>query len=106
MNSKGVWATGCTRVWATCLTDVVRECVHILNAWTSGCTSRGTAPCRPKATSRFSRIFFKSNSFFTPRLGSSSYSAQFPLLRNRGAVLEIAEVSHKLSNGCYGAETK
>ena len=29
LSSKGVWATGCTRVWATCLTDVVRERVHI-----------------------------------------------------------------------------
>ena len=29
LPSKGVWATGCPRVWATCLTDVVRERVHI-----------------------------------------------------------------------------
>ena len=24
-----VWATGCPRVWATCLTDLVRDRVHI-----------------------------------------------------------------------------
>ena len=61
---------------------------------------------RPKADIRFSRIFFKSITFFTTRLGSNIYSTQLPLLRNRGAVLEIAEVSHKLSNECYGAEAK
>ena len=29
LPAQGVWATGCPRVWATCLTDLVHDRVHI-----------------------------------------------------------------------------